>query len=155
MEIILPVAALIVLLFLSVPVAFAMGGAGILGIWLITGDLSNLIGIVGSTPYSQAAQYSVSTIPLFVLMAYFSSSGGLAEDLFEAVSDWLSGIRGGLAIATVFACGVFGAMSGASVAAASVMATVAMPSMRRVGYSETLSGGVIAVGSTLDILIPQ
>jgi tripartite ATP-independent transporter DctM subunit len=87
-------------------------------------------------------------------MAYLSASGGLASDLFEAASDWLSGIRGGLAIATVFACGIFGAMSGASVAAASVMATVAMPQMRRFGYSEVLASGVIAVGSTLDILIP-
>jgi C4-dicarboxylate transporter, DctM subunit len=142
------------LLFLSVPVAFAMGGAGMLGIWLMSRDLSNLIGIVGTTPFSTVAQYSITTIPLFILMAYFSSSGGLADDLFEAISNWLSGVRGGLAIATVFACGIFGAMSGASVAAASVMATVALPSMRRLGYSEALSSGVVAVGSTLDILIP-
>jgi C4-dicarboxylate transporter, DctM subunit len=154
MEILLPIGALIVLLFMSIPVAFAMAGAGMVGIWLIMPNLSNLMGILGTTPFSTVAQYAITTIPLFILMAFFSSSGGLAEDLFEAVANWLSGIRGGLAIATVFACAVFGAMSGASVAAASVMAAVAMPSMRRLGYSETLSSGVVAVGSTLDILIP-
>lgn len=154
MEIILPIIALAVFLFLSIPIAFALAGAGLLGIWLITGDWNTLMGILGTTPFSSVAQYALTTIPLFILMAYFSSSGGLAKDLFEAASDWLSGIRGGLAIATIFACGIFGAMSGASVAAASVMATVAMPNMRRFGYSEVLASGVVAVGSTLDILIP-
>ena len=154
MEIILPVIALAVFLFLSIPIAFALAGAGVLGIWLITGDWNTLMGILGTTPFSSVAQYALTTIPLFVLMAYLSSSGGLAKDLFEAASDWLSGIRGGLAIATIFACGIFGAMSGASVAAASVMAAVAMPNMRRFGYSEVLASGVVAVGSTLDILIP-
>jgi tripartite ATP-independent transporter DctM subunit len=91
---------------------------------------------------------------MFILMAYFSSSSGLARDLFNAASKWLSHIRGGLAIATVFACGIFGAMSGASTAAASVMSNIAMPEMRRFGYSEELAAGAIAVGATLDILIP-
>jgi tripartite ATP-independent transporter DctM subunit len=91
---------------------------------------------------------------MFILMAFFSSGAGLADDLYTASSNWLSHIRGGLAIATVFACGIFGAMSGASVAAASVMSKVAMPSMRRYGYSEELAAGAIAVGATLDILIP-
>src|SRR4029079_16888552 len=69
-------------------------------------------------------------------------------------SNWLAPVRGGLAIATVFACGIFGAMSGASVAAASVMSKIAMPDMRRHGYSEELAAGSIGVGATLDILIP-
>src|SRR5262249_25201781 len=94
------------------------------------------------------------TIPMFILMAFFSASSGLARDLYAAASNWCSHIKGGLAIATVFACGIFGAMSGASVAAASVMSKIAMPEMRRHGYSDELAAGAIGIGATLDILIP-
>jgi tripartite ATP-independent transporter DctM subunit len=87
-------------------------------------------------------------------MAYFSAGSGLARDLYTAGAHWLSQVRGGLAIATVFACGIFGAMSGASLAAAAVMSGIAMPEMRRHGYSDELAAGSIGIGSTLDILIP-
>ncbi len=150
----LPLIAMVIALLLGVPIAFALAGAGILGIWLITGNLNTVMSILGTAPFSTAADYILTTVPMFILMAYFSSSSGLARDLFDAASSWLSHIRGGLAIATVFACGIFGAMSGASVAAASVMSNIAMPNMRRLGYSEELAAGAIAVGATLDILIP-
>ena len=150
----LPLIAMVVALLLGVPIAFALAGAGILGIWLVTGNVYTVISILGTTSFSTAATYIFTTIPMFILMAFFSSGAGLADDLYTASSNWLSHIRGGLAIATVFACGIFGAMSGASVAAASVMSKVAMPSMRRYGYSEELAAGSIAVGATLDILIP-
>jgi C4-dicarboxylate transporter DctM subunit len=150
----LPLIAMVVALLMGVPIAFALAGAGILGIWLVTGNLTTVISILGTTSFSTAATYIFTTIPMFILMAFFSSGAGLADDLYTASSNWLSHIRGGLAIATVFACGIFGAMSGASVAAASVMSKVAMPSMRRYGYSEELAAGAIAVGATLDILIP-
>jgi C4-dicarboxylate transporter DctM subunit len=150
----LPLIAMVIALILGVPIAFALAGAGILGIWLITGSLNTVISILGTAPFSTVADYILTTVPMFILMAYFSSSSGLARDLFDAASSWLSHIRGGLAIATVFACGIFGAMSGASVAAASVMSNVAMPHMRRFGYSEELAAGAIGVGATLDILIP-
>lgn len=150
----LPLVALVILLIIGVPIAFSLAGAGILGIFLVTGDLSAVVNIMGSTTFSTTAQFILTTIPTFVLMAYFSSFGGLAKDLYDCGADWLSEIPGGLGIATVFACAIFGAMSGASVAAASVMAKIAMPNMRRFGYSETLAAGTIAVGSTLDILIP-
>jgi len=150
----LPLLVLLAALLLGVPIAFSLAGAGIFGIWLITDDWNIVMGIVGSTPFSSTAVYVLTTAPMFVLMAYFSASSGLARNLFTAAANWLSHIRGGLAIATVFACGIFGAMSGASVAAAAVMANVAMPEMRRLGYSEELSAGTIGVGSTLNILIP-
>ena len=150
----LPLIALVVALILGVPIAFALAGAGILGIWLVTGNVYTVISILGTTSFSTAATYIFTTIPMFILMAFFSSGAGLADDLYTASSNWLSHIRGGLAIATVFACGIFGALSGASVAAASVMSKVAMPSMRRYGYSEELAAGAIGVGATLDILIP-
>ena len=145
---------LVIFLLLGVPIAFALAGAGILGVWFLTGNLSTALGLVWTTPVSTVAQFVLTTIPMFILMAYFSSSSGLADDLFDTASAWLSHIRGGLAIATVFACGIFGAMSGVSLAAASVMAKIAMPNMRRHGYSETLAAGAIGIGATLDILIP-
>lgn len=151
---VLPLIAMVIALLLGVPIAFALAGAGILGIWLFTGSLNIVITILGTAPFSTVADYILTTVPMFILMAYFSSSSGLARDLFNAASKWLSHIRGGLAIATVFACGIFGAMSGASTAAASVMSNIAMPEMRRFGYSEELAAGAIAVGATLDILIP-
>ena len=145
---------MVVALLLGVPIAFSLAGAGILGIYLHTGNLNMVIGILGMTPFSSVADYALTTIPMFILMAFFSSSSGLAKDLYAAGANWLSHIKGGLAIATVFACGIFGAMSGASVAAASVMSNIAMPEMRRHGYSEELAAGSIGIGATLDILIP-
>jgi C4-dicarboxylate transporter, DctM subunit len=150
----LPLVALIICLLLGVPIAVALAGCGALGIFIVTGDFSKVIGIAGLAPYSTVGDYALTTIPMFILMAYFSASSGLARDLYTAAANSLSHIRGGLAIATVFACGIFGAMSGASVAAASVMSKIAMPEMRRHGYSDELAAGSIGVGSTLDILIP-
>src|SRR5262245_3261222 len=141
-------------LLLGLPIAFSLAVAGIVGIYLQTGDWNIVLRILGTTPFSTVADYVLTTIPMFILMAYFSASGGLARDLYTAGANWLSRIRGGLAIATVFACGIFGAMSGASLAAAAVMASIAMPEMRRHGYSDELAAGAIGIGATLDILIP-
>src|SRR5499433_4400093 len=150
----LPLLVLVLALLLGVPIAVALAGSGMFGIWLLTGDPSKVLAIVSLTPFSTVADYALTTIPMFILMAYFSASSGLARDLYQAASNWLSHIKGGLAIATVFACGIFGAMSGASVAAASVMSKIAMPEMRRHGYSDELAAGAIGIGATLDILIP-
>jgi tripartite ATP-independent transporter DctM subunit len=141
-------------LLAGVPIAFALGLAGIAGIFLLSGDVTVVLRILGTTPFGVTAEYVLTTIPMFILMAYFAASGGLARDLYTAGAHWLSGVRGGLAIATVFACGIFGAMSGARLAAAAVMSGIAMPEMRRHGYSEELAAGSIGIGSTLDILIP-
>jgi tripartite ATP-independent transporter DctM subunit len=150
----LPFLVMVIALLLGVPIAFSLAGAGVLGIYLHTGNLNMVFGILGMAPFSSVADYALTTIPMFILMAFFSASSGLARDLYAAGANWLSHIRGGLAIATVFACGIFGAMSGASVAAASVMSSIAMPEMRRHGYSEELAAGSIGIGATLDILIP-
>jgi len=154
LEIALPFLALIGFLFLGVPIAFGLGGAGMLGILLITGDWKMMMSTLGMAPYITCSEYVLTTIPMFILMAYFSSWGGFARDLYTAMYNLLSNIRGGLGIATVFACGIFGAMSGASTASASAMSKIAMPEMRRFGYSEMLAAGAIGVGSVLDILIP-
>jgi C4-dicarboxylate transporter DctM subunit len=150
----LPFIAMVIALLLGFPIAFSLAGSGILGIYLTTGSWAKVMGILGMAPFTAVSDYSLTTIPMFILMAYFSASSGLARDLFKAGANWLSHIRGGLGVATVFACGIFGAMSGASVAAASVMSTIAYPEMRRHGYSEELAAGTVGIGSTLDILIP-
>jgi C4-dicarboxylate transporter, DctM subunit len=150
----LPFLVMVVALLLGVPIAFSLATAGIVGIYLLGGDGTVILRILGTTPFGVTAEYILTTIPMFILMAYFSASGGLARDLYTAGAHWLSGVRGGLAIATVFACGIFGAMSGASLAAAAVMSSIAMPEMRRHGYSDELAAGAIGIGSTLDILIP-
>jgi C4-dicarboxylate transporter, DctM subunit len=149
-----PFLVMVVALLLGVPIAFSLAVAGIVGIFLLGGDLNVMLRVLGTTPFSTAAEYVLTTIPMFILMAYFSASGGLARDLYSAGAQWLSRVKGGLAIATVFACGIFGAMSGASLAAAAVMSSIAMPEMRRHGYSDELAAGSIGIGATLDILIP-
>src|SRR4030088_3237329 len=148
-----PLLVLLLALLFGVPIAVALAGSGMLGIYLVTGDMSKVMGIVSLTPFSTVADYALTTIPMFILMAFFSASSGLARDLYTAASNWCSHIKGGLAIATVFACGIFGAMSGASTAAASVMSKIAMPEMRRHGYSEELAAGSVGVGATVHILI--
>ena len=149
-----PFLVMVVALLLGMPIAFSLAVAGIVGILLLGGDLNVVLRVLGTTPFSTAAEYVLTTIPMFILMAYFSASGGLARDLYSAGAQWLSRVKGGLAIATVFACGIFGAMSGASLAAAAVMSSIAMPEMRRHGYSDELAAGAIGIGATLDILIP-
>jgi tripartite ATP-independent transporter DctM subunit len=150
----LPFVIMLMALLLGLPIAFSLAVAGIAGIYLQTGNWQVVLRILGTTPFSTVAEYTLTTIPMFILMAYFSASSGLARDLYTAGAHWLSRLRGGLAIATVFACGIFGAMSGASLAAAAVMSSIAMPEMRRHGYSDELAAGAIGVGATLDILIP-
>ena len=150
----LPFLVMVLALLLGVPIAFSLATAGIVGILLLGGDWTVVLRILGTTPFGVTAEHVLTTIPMFILMAYFSASSGLARDLYTAGAHWLSRVRGGLAIATVFACGIFGAMSGASLAAAAVMSSIAMPEMRRHGYSDELASGSIGIGSTLDILIP-
>jgi tripartite ATP-independent transporter DctM subunit len=152
--VLLPILVLVLALLFGVPIAVALAGSGLLGIYLVTGDFDKVMGILSLNPFSTVADYALTTIPMFILMAFFSASSGLARDLYTAAANWLSHVRGGLAIATVFACGIFGAMSGASTAAASVMSKIAMPEMRRHGYSDELGAGAIGIGATLDIMIP-
>ncbi|MBW1669283.1 MAG: TRAP transporter large permease subunit [Deltaproteobacteria bacterium] len=150
----LPFIVLLVGLLMGLPIAFSLGGAGIVGMYLVTGNWNMVLSSISLVPFGTVAQYTLSTIPMFILMAYFSASSGLARDLYKAGSDWLSNIRGGLAIATVGACAVFGAMSGAAVAAASVMSTIALPEMKRHGYSDELAAGTVGIGSTIVVLVP-
>src|SRR5512135_3130112 len=142
-----PFVAMIVLLLIGFPIAFSLFASGVLGILIVTGDANTMVNLVGMVAYDTVANYTLTTVPMFILMAFLASSGGLAEELFKAASDWLGHLPAGLAIGTCVAVGIFGAMSGVSMAAATVMAQVALPEMRRAGYSDTLAAGVVGVGA--------
>jgi len=150
----LPFLVMVVALLLGVPIAVSLAGAGILGIWLVSGSLNVVTGTLKALAYGTVSTYVLSAIPMFILMANLISSGGLARDLYRFASNLFGRLRGGLAIATTFSCAVFGGMSGSAIADAAVFSEVCMPEMRRYSYSEELGAGTIGVGATVAILVP-
>jgi len=112
-----------------------------------------VLGIISLVPFSTVGDFALTTIPMFILMAYLSASSGLARDLYKAGEQLAVACQGGLAIATVFACGIFGRCP-ARASRCLGHGEIAMPEMRRYGYSDELAAGSIGVGATLDILIP-
>jgi len=146
-------AAVLALAFLRVPIAFAMAIAGFFGLVVFIGWQGALASIA-STAFDAAVNYELSVVPLFVLMGNFVTRARLSEELYTASNAFLGHRRGGLAMATVVACAGFSAVCGSSLATAATMSKVAMPSMRRYGYSDALAAGSIAAGGTLGILIP-
>jgi tripartite ATP-independent transporter DctM subunit len=147
------IAALLVLIALRIPVAIAMGIVGIVGGVAINGWFS-LGFVLGSQPFVTVFPYTLSVIPLFVMMGAFAARAGLSASLYQALHALIGHWRGGLASATVGACALFGAVCGSSLATAATMARVAVPEMRVLGYDERLAAGVVAAGGTLGILIP-
>ncbi len=146
-------AAIFVLALLRVPLAFAMGLVGFVGVgWLIgwPAAYANAAQVVYETGFA----YTLSVIPLFILMGNFVARAGLAHELFQAAYAFIGHVRGGLAHATIMACAGFGAICGSSIATAATMSRVAYPSMKKLGYSDELSTGVMAAGGTLGIMIP-
>ncbi len=146
-------AVLLTLIIVRVPIAFAMGLVGMVGFGLMT-SWSGALAMVATVTYETGLAYGLSVVPLFILMGNFVTRAGLSDELYGAANAFLGHRRGGLAMATVVACGGFGAVCGSSLATAATMARVAMPSMRRYGYSDSLAAGSIAAGGTLGILIP-
>jgi len=144
---------LLLLLALRMPIGIAMMLVGIVGIAALN-SMDAALKILGEFPYAYSSVYTLSVIPLFVLMGNFASSSGLARDFYGAAHAWIGHWRGGLASATVLACAGFAAVSGSSVASAATMGKVALPEMRRYGYDPRLATGVVAAGGTLGILIP-
>ena len=101
-----------------------------------------------------ATDYNFSLIPMFILMGVLATASGMSKELFRTGYAWLGQFRGGLALATIGACGGFAAICGSSVATAATMSNIALPEMRRFGYRDDIATGVIAAGGTLGILIP-
>lgn len=110
--------------------------------------------VVGQVPYSTVSYYSFSVMPLFILMGMFLSYGGLGRDVFQAVDVWFRHTRGGMAIATIGACSGFAAVSGSATATAATIGSVALPEMKKYGYSDSMATACVAVGGTLGILLP-
>jgi C4-dicarboxylate transporter DctM subunit len=145
---------LLLLIGLRMPIGLAMLALGVAGSALVNGSWIQVLSQLKSVPYDTFSNYSLGIIPLFLLMGQFATHGGLSKALFEAAESWLGHRKGGVAMAAVGACGGFGAVCGSSLATAATMAQVALPELRRFGYSGALSTGALAAGGTLGILIP-
>jgi tripartite ATP-independent transporter DctM subunit len=145
--------AVLVLIALRAPVAIAMAVVGALGYGLVNG-WSTLGFVLGRAPFESVFPISLTVVPLFVMMGVFSAYGGLSSSLYRLVSALIGHLKGGLAMATVGACAVFGAVCGSAIATAATMGRVAMPEMRRAGYDDRLASATIAAGGTLGVMIP-
>ncbi|MEC7669574.1 MAG: TRAP transporter large permease subunit, partial [Pseudomonadota bacterium] len=147
------IACLFLLLGLRMPVAFAMMTVGFFGYWALEG-LRSAGGVLLTESYSAVANYNLIVVPMFVLLGNIASVSGFSRGLYDAAFAWVGAFRGGLASASVLGCAVFAAVSGSSVATAVTLGKVALPEMKRLGYSNSLSTGSIAAGGTLGFLIP-
>ena len=145
--------ALIAMILLRVPVAVALGLVGYFGYAVLEGWTRAGL-ILGTAPVELAQAYTFSVVPLFTLMGAVAAVSGLSRDLFQAANAVMRGTRGSLAVAAIFASGLFGAICGSSVATALTMSRVSIPEMLRGGYSPAFAAGSVAAGGTLGILIP-
>ncbi|MBN1368547.1 MAG: TRAP transporter large permease [Dehalococcoidales bacterium] len=144
---------LIVLLFMRIWLGAVMVLIGFLGFSYLT-DIGSALVVVGRNPYSTFSQYSITAVPLFILMGSVVSYGGLAKDLFGTAYNWLGRLRGGLAVSAVAACTGFAAISGSSMATVASLGKMIVPEMKKYNYDEKLISGSIAAGATIGILIP-
>ncbi len=141
------------LMALRVPIGVSMGIIGVLGFGVLSG-MGPALNLLGNVPLSVLSDYNLLVIPMFILMGAFASHSGMSRELFDAGRAWFGHRRGGLAYASIAACGGFAAINGSSVATAATMSQVALPEMRRAGYDPGFSAGLIAAGGTLGIMIP-
>ena len=144
---------LMILLAIRVPIGVSMLTVG-LGGYVYLGGWDPALNNLKSLAYDQFSSYTFSIVPLFLLMGEFATQAGLSQALFRSANTWLGHRRGGIAMATIGGSAGFGAIAGSSLATAATMAQVALPEMRKYGYSGALATGSIAAGGTLGILIP-
>ncbi|MDX5357881.1 MAG: TRAP transporter large permease [Rhodobacterales bacterium] len=144
---------LFVLLFAGIPISFALIIVGVLGVTAIIG-FDPAMAMLGQVFFDTARSYTLSVVPLFLLMGNFIVQSGVADEIYDAAYAWLRHRKGGLAMATIAACGGFSSVCGSSLATAATMGRIALPAMRRHGYSDSLATGSIAAGGTLGIIIP-
>lgn len=146
-------AAVLVLAFVGIPLAFATLIVGFVGFWIIRGPDAGLA-VASQWIIDTSTNYNLSVIPLFVMMGAFIHRSGIAKELFDASYAWLGRFRGGMAMSAIFSCAGFAAVCGSSLATAATMSRVAIPSMRKYHYHPGFSAGTVAAGGTLGIMIP-
>lgn len=147
------VTLLILLILCKVPIAVALGTAGILGMWHLFG-WEGMFGALKMLPYSNVASWSLMPVPLFILMGYFAAAGGVTDDAYRVAYKWVGRLPGGLAQASMLACGMFAAVSGSSVATAGTIGRIAIPEMLKYNYDKRLATGVVCCGGLLGVMIP-
>jgi len=145
--------ALVLMVFLGVRVYIAAAAVGLAGLVALIGWDAGA-GMAGTIPHSKSVSYTLSVLPMFILIGFLAFHAGLTTKLFDAATKWLGWVPGGLAVATVMAATGFAAVSGASTATAAVFSRVAIPDMLKAGYDKRLAAGVVAAGGTLATLIP-
>jgi C4-dicarboxylate transporter DctM subunit len=146
---------MLALMVIRVPIGIAMFSVGFFGYAYLTGGNFNaLLNSLKNLAYARLSNYDLVVIPLFLLMGQFATHGGLSKSLFRFVSSFMGHRKGGVAIAAIGACAGFGAICGSSLATAATMGQVALPELRRFGYSGALATGALAAGGTLGIMIP-
>lgn len=145
--------ALIVLLLIEVPVAFALAGSGTLGLVLLRGP-SVAGATLGSVPFNSSASFTLIVVPMFILMGIFAMHGRIADDLFRLTNRLMRGVRGGVAIATVVTCAGFSAVCGSSVATAATVGRLTIAEMTRYGFNPAFAAAIVASAGTLGVLIP-
>lgn len=143
---------LFLLVFTGIPIAFGLGLVTVVAVFILNG--SQGLTMLSITAYANVTAFALSCIPLYIFMGTIVATSGLGSMLYDGIYKWLSWLPGGLAGASTAACGIFAAVSGSSVATASVMGTLALPEMKKRNYRDTLATGAIAAGGTLGILIP-
>jgi C4-dicarboxylate transporter, DctM subunit len=146
-------AAMLAMMLIRVPIGVCLGIVGIAGFAWLNGWWPAL-GLLVHSPIRTVTDFNFSVIPMFILMGVLVGRSGMSRELFRAAAAWLGHLPGGMAMATVFACGGFSAINGSAIATAATMTSVALPEMRRFGYDPGLSMGVIAAGGTLGPMIP-
>ena len=144
---------LFVFLAMRMHIGVALALIGFCGISYII-DIDVGLNLLGMVPWEEGSSYTLSVIPLFILMGQFAFTSGISQDIYKAVHTWMGHMRGGLAMATIVACSGFAAVCGSSLATGATMAKVAIPEMEKYGYNLSLSTGCVAAGGTLGILIP-
>jgi tripartite ATP-independent transporter DctM subunit len=150
---VLGIALMVGLIAFGVPIAFAMGAAGGIGLFVLEGP-SAALAHLALIPWDEGRNFVLVTIPLFVLMGQLVYHTGLASDLFDAVRTWIGWVPGGMAVTAVLACALFGAVTGSSLATVATMGSIVMPEMSRLSYDRKLATGALAASGTLGILIP-
>ena len=146
-------AILFALLFSGIPIGYCLTLVGFVGVASIIG-IDPALAMIGQVYSDAGRSYTLSVVPLFLLMGNMIVQSGIADEIYDAANAWLRHRKGGLAMATIVACGGFGSVCGSSLATAATMGRIALPAMRRHGYSDALATGSIAAGGTLGIIIP-